>query len=88
MWFRTAGWCVFGGCVLLPLAPEGLGNACDDDTPCPEDLLCVVETWEWDDTPSCQVPCDDDGDCQFRDAYLNTCQAAGALGYCAAVPYE
>ena len=76
-------WWVLGGCVLLPQVPDGFGYDCDEENPCPDDLICVVDEWSGDVTPSCQVPCQEHGDCQFRDSLLNSC-----AGFCAFMPYE
>jgi hypothetical protein len=37
--------------------PDGLGDHCDEEQPCPEGLVCP-------DTGGCSVPCDEDSDCK------------------------
>lgn len=76
---RTIGWWVFGGCVLLPPAPYGIGYSCNDESPCPGDLVCVADVpTDPNAIPTCRAPCDHDGDCQFRHQPSHIC----GRGYC------
>lgn len=69
--------------------PEHFGEACDSESDCPADMICVEQNAAYDDAlvghTSCAVPCEDGSDCDGH-VFCGGCSVdepgAEAPGYC------